>query len=268
MKNTKQPEFTVIIPFYNEEKFIIPCIDSLLAQSSPPSQIIAVDNASTDKSAELVEQKFNGLKIKHKLLSETKQGKAHALETGCQHIENEFLLTADADIIYPPQYLKLAAELFTANPQAVAVLGICIESDPDNPNSPENILLRANIAKMAKRFPRKCHAGGAGQMFRTQALEAAGGFNYDRWPYVLMDHEIIHCIHKVGPSVYHPDLYFIHSDRRHDRQRVRWPMWDRILYRYHPAFLGNWFFYKYLARQNEKRGMLQNRLREQPWQKQ
>jgi len=44
---------TVGVPVYNGEEFLAECIQSLLAQTRPPDQIIIADNASTDSSLEI-----------------------------------------------------------------------------------------------------------------------------------------------------------------------------------------------------------------------
>lgn len=58
-----QPEVSVIIPMYNEERYIGPCLESLTEQTFPLAQmeILVVDGASTDRSAEIVESMIDAL---------------------------------------------------------------------------------------------------------------------------------------------------------------------------------------------------------------
>ena len=263
MKIPGEITFSVVVPFYNEEQYILRCLESLVQQSLPPGQIIAVDNGSTDKSAAIVHDFIENTSIPSLLRYDPRPGKSNALETGCKDIQHPYVLTADADIVYPPHFFQLCSQIIGKNPGAAAVMGLYLEG---NPERKENQKQRQKTFRMAQKFPTKCHTGGAGQVFKASALLQAGGFSMRQWPYVLLDHEVIHRIHKLGPSVYHPDLYVIHTDRRKDRQRVRWNLWERLLYRYHPNFLGDWYFYKYLARRSKKNGKTQGRLREQPWQ--
>ncbi|NEP85089.1 MAG: glycosyltransferase, partial [Okeania sp. SIO3B3] len=45
---------SIIIPVWNGEPYLNACLDSLLAQTYPDCEIIAVDNASPDGSADLI----------------------------------------------------------------------------------------------------------------------------------------------------------------------------------------------------------------------
>lgn len=51
-----QIEFTAIIPAFNEERFIARAIESVLAQTIRPEQIIVVDDGSTDSTATVIRQ--------------------------------------------------------------------------------------------------------------------------------------------------------------------------------------------------------------------
>lgn len=63
--NTTVPTkmFSVVIPTYNSERYIVECIESVLSQSCQEFEIIVVDNNSSDSTRALVNQ-FNSEKIK------------------------------------------------------------------------------------------------------------------------------------------------------------------------------------------------------------
>ena len=54
---------SAIIPTYNRENTILRCIDSVLRQTYPVSEIIVVDDGSSDRTLQLVEEAY-GNKIK------------------------------------------------------------------------------------------------------------------------------------------------------------------------------------------------------------
>ncbi len=196
-------------------------------------------------------------------LSEPRPGKAHALETGCGAVCCEFVALFDADTIYPPHYLELCEALFAGSDQKLsAVMAIDIYRDPDV--FPSRV--RRRYPALAQKIrPHLCFTGGYGQVFRTEALERAGGFSAQNWPYVLLDHEIMVRIHKNGASLYSPDLWCRPSPRRADRSRVRWTLFERSLYHILPSSLQDWFFHRFLAPRFRKRGLFGQRLRERTW---
>ena len=54
---------TVVIPNYNGIRYIEDCLDSLYAGTQTQFEVIMVDNASTDGSRELVQEKFPQVKL-------------------------------------------------------------------------------------------------------------------------------------------------------------------------------------------------------------
>ena len=53
MKNYS-PAISVVIPMYNDEKYIGDCLDSILAQTFTDFEVIVVDDCSTDNSKKLL----------------------------------------------------------------------------------------------------------------------------------------------------------------------------------------------------------------------
>lgn len=267
MQTFRSGKFTVLIPYYNEAEYLEACLRSWLEQEEAPVRMILVDNGSTDGSAEIAakmaaENPF----VEWNLLEESTPGKVHAMKTGAPLIDTEYVAMCDADCWYPTHYLKLKKQLFEqGGEQVVAVMAQYTEGDPQ---SEENKAIRRNVMKSARRFPTKCFTGGAGQTFRSVPFLDVGGFDPDIWAFTQLDHEIMHRLHTRGKSVYHPDLWVLHTDRRKDRSRVRWSLLDRMLYRYTPHSLGDWFFYSWLKKRHEKRKMSQLLLREQQWKQQ
>lgn len=255
--------FSVLIPFYNEALYLERTIVSWLKQTRLPDQIILVDNGSTDESKDIARQTLKGINnINIIQLNESRPGKIHALETGLRVVSCEFVALADADTIYPPQYLELCEHLFASSDTHVSALMALPEySNPDHFFSK---LFRMYFILLHKISPKHVFTGGYGQVFRTQSLAQAGGFSLDFWPYVLLDHEIMYRIFKKGISLYHMDLWCKPSTRRQNRSRVRWNLLERLLYNILPYSMHDWLFYRFLGPRFEKRGLTHLRLREKP----
>jgi glycosyltransferase involved in cell wall biosynthesis len=95
------PVVSVIIVAYNEEANIVRCLDSLSrSQSEYPIEIIVVDNNSSDKTASMI-QKFNVRYVFQKI-----QGCGPARQAGLENARGKYVLTGDADTLYPPKWIN------------------------------------------------------------------------------------------------------------------------------------------------------------------
>ena len=105
--NTTVPEISVVVPFYNAEKFLGECIDGLLNQSIPRDQyeIILVDNNSTDDSVAIA-SKYRGVTI----LAQPRSGSYAARNLGIQHAQGEIIATIDPDCRPDFDWLEQARE--------------------------------------------------------------------------------------------------------------------------------------------------------------
>jgi glycosyltransferase involved in cell wall biosynthesis len=262
----RKNKYSVVIPYYNEEEYLGKTLFSWLSQEKKPDQMILVDNGSTDRSTEAVLKVLDGpdcRAIEIKYLKESKPGKIHALKQGCAAVNCEFTVMSDADTYYPPHYLAQAERMFrNADKSVSALMALPEYSKPDAISSK---IRRRYFVLLSKIFKKHAFTGGYGQIFRTDALEKAGGFSETIWPHVLLDHEIMYRIFKNGRTKYHVDLWCQSSLRRSDRRRVRWNLMERLMYQFTPHRFQEWFFYRYLATHFQKRGLNQLRLREKPW---
>lgn len=98
-------KISIILPVYNEEKYIADCIISLQFQSLKPSEIIIVDDGSTDNSLELI-SRFTDDGSRITLLKQNHAGPAKARNLGASKAGGEILVFLDADIIYNNEFLK------------------------------------------------------------------------------------------------------------------------------------------------------------------
>lgn len=96
----KDLKVSVVIPAYNEEKYIEGCLKSVLAQSVKPDEIIVVDNNSTDNTAEIVR------KYPVRLLKEINKGITPARNRGFNAAKYPIIIRTDADTIVPVDWVK------------------------------------------------------------------------------------------------------------------------------------------------------------------
>lgn len=258
------PGVTVVIPFYNEANYIEATLGSLLAQERPPARFLLIDNASTDDSAARARAMLDRHpEIPAEILAESRPGKIFALEAASSRLQTGFVAFCDADTIYPPHYLRTAAAMIEAGgAELVGAMAAGLAADP---GSFAGAVARRKTALVGRLLARQCHTGGYGQVFRTSAYLAAGGYDHRRWPYVLEDHEIVHRVLKSGRCAYHKDFWCRPSSRRASRADVSWTTFEQALYHLTPFALKDWFFYSFFAERLDARGMNNARLRAQPW---
>jgi len=98
------PEFTVVIPTFNEAKAIGLVLDEVLSVGVPRERIIVVDGYSTDGTREMASSK--GVKV---VLQEGR-GKAAAIRTALRYVETPIVVLMDGDFTYPAKYIPALAE--------------------------------------------------------------------------------------------------------------------------------------------------------------
>lgn len=92
-------KISIIIPAFNEDRYIEKCLKSIAAQTEKPDEIIVVDNNCTDRTIEIA-QKFGA-----KIVKETKQGMIYARNAGFNAAKYEIITRTDSDTILPEDWI-------------------------------------------------------------------------------------------------------------------------------------------------------------------
>lgn len=94
-------KISVIVPVYNAEKWLQKCIDSLLEQTFPDLEILLLDDASSDKSAEICRRYAQKEPSVRFFLSTGHEGVSASRNRGLAKAVGEYILFADADDFLP-----------------------------------------------------------------------------------------------------------------------------------------------------------------------
>jgi cellulose synthase/poly-beta-1,6-N-acetylglucosamine synthase-like glycosyltransferase/peptidoglycan/xylan/chitin deacetylase (PgdA/CDA1 family) len=113
------PSVAVIVPAFNEEVGIGRTVGSLAASTYPHLEIVVVDDGSTDRTAEIVED-FDLAQVQ--LVRRPNGGKAAALTTGIHHTEAEVVVMVDGDTIFETDTITRLVQPLS-DPQVAAVSG-------------------------------------------------------------------------------------------------------------------------------------------------
>lgn len=99
---------SVVIPIYNEEKFISPLIDSILNQDYDfkKIEVLFVDGNSTDNTIKILKNKLKKEKLNYKVLSNPKRITPISVNLGIKQAKNDIIVRLDAHSEYPNNYIS------------------------------------------------------------------------------------------------------------------------------------------------------------------
>jgi len=99
------PKVSIIVPVYNVDKYLIKCIESVLAQTFTDFELILIDDGSTDNSTNICDEfqiKDNRIKVFHK----KNGGVSSARNTGLDKAKGECICFIDADDWVEVEFLR------------------------------------------------------------------------------------------------------------------------------------------------------------------
>ena len=160
-------DVSVIIPVYNVEPFIRKCIDSVLAQSVPVSEIVLINDGSTDGSLDICNS-YAGEDSRIRVINKANEGVSVARNTGIEMSSGKYLMFLDADDWLAPEAVETCLSYISSYDivrfSAVVLYGDRTEKyDLGDGESLEDII-RLIIA-------RKTIVGCCGALFRRELFE-------------------------------------------------------------------------------------------------
>jgi len=198
---------SVVIPTLNEEKFLPDCLESLKNQDCEGEyEIIVVDNGSTDKTANIA-RNF-GAKV---IICSEKKGVSYARQVGAEAACGDIIAQADADTVYPRDWLKRIADHFSSSQETVAVAGRFIYMNPPSWAKFEYFLRDYANRLTAALFGRPLLVSGATFAFRRRAFLNVGG--YKNTSYSPDQYGISSRLSKMGQVSYDRNLCVLTSPR-------------------------------------------------------
>lgn len=134
---------SVVVPAFNEEERIEQCLDSILAQSRLPDEVIVVDNGSTDSTAQIVQRYAKQSPI-IRCVFEERPGITYARKAGYDAATSELIIRTDADSIAGPTWVESFVDFMDseAGQAYVCAAGPIIFNDGPARERMENLILR------------------------------------------------------------------------------------------------------------------------------
>jgi glycosyltransferase involved in cell wall biosynthesis len=165
-----KPMISIVIPCYNQGRFLPEAVDSVTTCNFP-TQVIVVDDGSTDDSASIADSLPSVT-----LIRQENRGLAAARNRGLTAALGEFVIFLDADDRLLPGGVDAGANALTAHPDCALAYGRCVMMGPDGAfwPTPEQPVVLADHYGAMLRSNRIWTPAMA--IFRREAVENAGGF--------------------------------------------------------------------------------------------
>lgn len=107
-----KPKISVVIPTFNQAEYLAECIESVLAQTYKPHEIICVNDGSPDDTRYVAKQ------YDIKYIETTNRGLAMARNVGIMNMTGDWFYPLDSDDMMTPECLQRVADTIAENPEA------------------------------------------------------------------------------------------------------------------------------------------------------
>jgi poly-beta-1,6-N-acetyl-D-glucosamine synthase len=231
------PKVSVIVPAWNEGVGVITTVEALLKSAYKNVEILVIDNASTDNTAENVQNLITTHKeatktlprserITIKYFYEATQGKGHALNLGLKMATGEIIMSIDADCFVPPDTVGNFVKYFR-DPKVMAAVGNVRIGNTDTVIGVVQYLefLFSFYFKKAESLVNTIYIiGGAAGAFRREVFEQLGGYSTTN---ITEDIELSMRIQAAGMRIVYANDAYVFTEGAATlsglmKQRLRW----------------------------------------------
>ncbi len=215
----KNPKVSVVVPTFNEEKYIENALASITAQKGAPKyELIIADGKSSDNTVKIA-RKYADI-----VVCEPKRTVAAGRQKGALAAKGDVLVCANADTYYPPDWLANLVKPFERK-GIIASLGRVVPRDGD---LIDNVFAHGILHPASKVLTKinMHYVDSTNLAFTRNEFMKAGGFNTD-----LIsgeDTELIKRMKRYGDVVYTPEAVAYISMRRVKK-------WGKLYYTYFHA---------------------------------
>jgi glycosyltransferase involved in cell wall biosynthesis len=214
---------SVVIPTYSGERFIREALDSVLAQTLLPCEMVVVDDCSRDHTCDVVESAAAASPVPIRLIKLPKNsgGPGRPINVGVAEVQSDLVAVLDQDDVYEPHALGRACEALAAEPKCgVAFHWFGVLTRPQPGPRIDDALRQRLLASGADRGTHRVIPGSAmlaelvqhnnflggypGFVFRRSMWEEKGGV--DESLRIAGDTEFLGWLFQQGPVALVPEI--------------------------------------------------------------
>jgi glycosyltransferase involved in cell wall biosynthesis len=172
------PKVSVLLPTYNRERFIAESLESIFAQTLPPSQVIVINDGSTDDTKSALKPFFESIEY----LESENRGKPIALNLGMARVTGDYVWIMDDDDVAMPDTLSRHLELLQQRPNLGWTYSGYIESTSRSDNGRINPVKKVPLPQFPEeefflRLMEECFLIHPTILVRTNCYRELGPFN-------------------------------------------------------------------------------------------
>ena len=123
---------SIIIPIYNSAAYLPACLDSVLAQTHPATEIILIEDGSSDSSPEICDT-YAKKDSRIRIINGSHTGPGGARNLGIQAATGEYIVFADSDDVCEPKLLETLLTYIPAEYNSMAICGILLTDETGTP---------------------------------------------------------------------------------------------------------------------------------------
>lgn len=106
LDNKDKVSFSIIVPVYNTEKYVVECLKSIIGQSYSNFEIIIIDDGSTDSSLNIC-KRFESFDKRIRLFQQENMGVSAARNRGLKEAKGDYVIFVDSDDYCSPRMLEI-----------------------------------------------------------------------------------------------------------------------------------------------------------------
>lgn len=210
----------VIIPMHNEENTIKEVLDAVLSQDYDNFRVIVVDDASTDKSSEIVKNFLSKYENLQYIKNEKNIGLAASLNKVMKQSNADIVVSLHADCVPPKNWLKVLTKHFIDDSIAVVIPVIVPEVNDLNFVNKVFACIYENLAPKKTNWEQVRHFDGKADAFRLKAIKEAGFFD-ETFKNAGEDGDLFMKLTNLGYKTIVAPIQVIHKLSSHQRGIVK-----------------------------------------------
>ncbi len=235
---TEPPQYSIIVPAYNESARIGATLEQILDHAQRQSwsaEVVVVDDGSSDETVQIAGRFAAGHSAVRVIQNPGNQGKGYAVRNGMLHAKGQILLFTDADLSSP---ISEAAKLFAALEAGADVAIGSRWLDPSlqfqRQSLKRQVLSRLYnlFLRMVLGFPYRDTQCGFKAFTRRAAEQIFPGQRVTRWGF---DPEILYLAHRMGFRVVEVPVRWGHEEgsKMHPWRDGMHMAWDTLNIRWY-----------------------------------